>query len=54
MTRIGLLPFGSPSNDYDRSLVEAFRFGLREVGVVEDRDVTVPESLRARATEIVE
>jgi hypothetical protein len=24
-TRIGLLPFGSPSNDYDKSLVEAFR-----------------------------
>jgi putative ABC transport system substrate-binding protein len=27
--RIGLLPFGSPSNAYDLSLVEAFRSGLR-------------------------
>jgi len=40
-TRIGLLPFGSPSNEYDRSLVEAFRLGLREIGVVENRDVTL-------------
>jgi len=39
--RIGLLPFGAPSNDYDRSLVEAFRHGLREVGVVENRDVVL-------------
>src|SRR2546426_167755 len=39
--RIGLLPFGSPSNAYDRSLVEAFRHGLREVGVVENRDVVL-------------
>ena len=39
--RIGLLPFGSPSNTYDRSLVEAFRHGLREVGVVENRDVVL-------------
>jgi putative tryptophan/tyrosine transport system substrate-binding protein len=35
--RIGFLPIGSPSNAYDRSLVEAFRQGLREVGVVENR-----------------
>ena len=35
--RLGVLPFGSPSNPYDRSLVEAFRFGLREVGLVENR-----------------
>ena len=39
--RLGLLPFGSPSNPYDRSLVEAFRFGLREVGLVENRDVVL-------------
>jgi putative ABC transport system substrate-binding protein len=32
--RIGFLPIGSPSNAYDRSLVEAFRHGLREVGVI--------------------
>jgi putative ABC transport system substrate-binding protein len=39
--RIGFLPLGSPSNAYDRSLVEAFRQGLREVGVVEGRDVAL-------------
>jgi hypothetical protein len=32
--RLGLLPFGSPSDAYDRSPVEAFRLGLREVGLV--------------------
>jgi putative tryptophan/tyrosine transport system substrate-binding protein len=31
--RIGFLPIGSPSNSYDRLLVEAFRQGLREVGL---------------------
>jgi putative tryptophan/tyrosine transport system substrate-binding protein len=39
--RIGFLPLGSPSNTYDRSLVEAFRQGLREVGVVENRHVVL-------------
>ncbi len=39
--RIGFLPLGSPSNAYDRSLVEAFRQGLSEVGVVENRDVVL-------------
>jgi ABC-type uncharacterized transport system substrate-binding protein len=39
--RIGFLPIGSPSNAYDRSLVEAFRQGLREVGVVENRHVVL-------------
>jgi putative tryptophan/tyrosine transport system substrate-binding protein len=39
--RIGLLPLGSPSNKYDGSLVEAFRQGLREVGVVENRQVVL-------------
>ena len=34
LVRIGFLPNGSPSNSYDRSLVEAFQRGLREVGVV--------------------
>ena len=38
-TRIGMLPIGSPSNTYDKSLVEAFRQGLRDVGIVETRDV---------------
>jgi putative tryptophan/tyrosine transport system substrate-binding protein len=37
--RIGFLPVGSPSNSYDRSLVEAFRLGLRDLGVVESRHV---------------
>ena len=36
---VGFLPLGSPSSDYDRSLVEAFRQGLREAGVVEGRDL---------------
>ena len=39
--RIGFLPIGSPSNTYDRSLVEAFRQGLREVGVIENRHVVL-------------
>jgi putative ABC transport system substrate-binding protein len=39
--RIGFLPLGSPSNSYDRSLVDAFRQGLREVGLIENRDVTI-------------
>src|SRR6266849_997607 len=37
--RIGFLPIGSPSSAYDRSLVEAFRQGLRDVGLVENRHV---------------
>ena len=39
--RIGFLPIGSPSNSYDQLLVEAFRKGLREVGVVENRHVVL-------------
>jgi putative ABC transport system substrate-binding protein len=39
--RIGFLPIGSPSNPYDRAFVEAFRQGLRDVGLVENRDVTI-------------
>src|SRR5262249_10298464 len=31
-TRIGFLPIGSPSNPFDRVLVEALRQGLRDVG----------------------
>src|SRR5262245_3566735 len=37
LVRIGFLPVGSQSNSYDRSLVEAFRLGLHELGVVENR-----------------
>jgi putative ABC transport system substrate-binding protein len=39
--RIGLLPFGSPSNDYDQSLVEAFRLGLRQAGLIENHDIVL-------------
>jgi len=39
--RIGFLPIGSPSNTYDQSLVDAFRQGLREVGLIENRDIVV-------------
>ena len=37
--RLGFLPLGSPSNAYDRSLVEAFQQGLRGVGLIENRDI---------------
>lgn len=40
-TRIGLLPFGATSNVYDKSLVDAFRSGLRQVGLIEDRDIVL-------------
>jgi putative tryptophan/tyrosine transport system substrate-binding protein len=39
--RLGFLPLGSPSNSYDRSLVEAFQRGLREVGLIENRDIVL-------------
>ena len=39
--RLGFVPLGSPSNSYDRSLIEAFQRGLREVGLVENRDVVL-------------
>lgn len=38
---IGFLPLGSPSNVYDRALVEAFRQGLREAEIVESRDLVL-------------
>jgi putative ABC transport system substrate-binding protein len=38
---VGFLPLGSESNAYDRSLVEAFRKGLREAGFVEGRDIVL-------------
>ncbi|MGC2076168.1 MAG: hypothetical protein WA728_09085 [Xanthobacteraceae bacterium] len=37
--RIGMLPIGSPSNPNDKSLVKAFRQGVRDVGIVETQDV---------------
>jgi putative ABC transport system substrate-binding protein len=39
--RIGVLPLGSPANAYDRLLVDAFRQGLREVGLTEPRHVVL-------------
>jgi ABC-type uncharacterized transport system substrate-binding protein len=39
--RIGILPLGSSQNAYDRSLVEAFRQGLRQAGLIENRDVVL-------------
>jgi putative ABC transport system substrate-binding protein len=39
--RVGLLPIGLSSNPYNQSLVEAFRHGLREVGIVENRHVVL-------------
>ena len=35
------VPLGSPSNAYDRSLVEAFQQGLRQVGLIENRDIVL-------------
>jgi putative tryptophan/tyrosine transport system substrate-binding protein len=37
--RIGMLPLGSPSNSYDQSLVEAFRQGLSQLGLVDGKEV---------------
>jgi putative tryptophan/tyrosine transport system substrate-binding protein len=39
--RLGLLPLGSPDNKYDQSLVEAFRQGCRQIGMVEGRDIVL-------------
>src|SRR5262245_61811823 len=36
--KIGMLPLGSPSSAYDRSLVDAFRQGLSQAGLVDGRD----------------
>jgi putative ABC transport system substrate-binding protein len=38
-TRIGFLPLGSPSNSSDLLLVEAFRKGVRDAGLLEGQDV---------------
>jgi ABC transporter substrate binding protein len=39
--RIGYVPLGLPTNVTDQLFVEAFRKGLRDVGLVENRDVTI-------------
>ena len=39
--RIGYVPLGLPSNATDQSYVEAFRKGLLDVGLIENRDVTI-------------
>jgi putative tryptophan/tyrosine transport system substrate-binding protein len=39
--RLAFIPLGSPSNRYDRSLVEAFQRGLRRVGLIENQDVAL-------------
>jgi len=39
--RIGFLPQGLASNSYDQSLVEALRQGMRKVGLIENRNVTI-------------
>lgn len=38
---VGFLPLGSPNDAYDVSLVRAFRDGLREAGVLENRDLAL-------------
>jgi putative ABC transport system substrate-binding protein len=39
--RVGLLPVGQASNAYSQLLVEAFRKGLREAGIIENRDIVL-------------
>lgn len=39
--RIGFFPLGSPTNQYDESLVDAFQTGLRQIGLVEKRDIVL-------------
>jgi putative tryptophan/tyrosine transport system substrate-binding protein len=39
--RIGFLPIGSPSNSYDLSLVDAFRQGLSQAGLLENQHVAI-------------
>jgi putative ABC transport system substrate-binding protein len=45
---IGMLPLGSPASAYDQSLVEAFRAGLRDAGLVENRHVALEVAWIAR------
>ena len=46
--RIGILPLGSPASAYDQSLVDAFRAGLRDIGLVESRHVALEVAWIAR------
>jgi putative ABC transport system substrate-binding protein len=46
------MPLGSPSNPYDQSLVEAFRRGLRESGLVENRQVILDVAWISAESEI--
>jgi putative tryptophan/tyrosine transport system substrate-binding protein len=39
--QIGYVALGSRSNTYDQLFVEAFRQGLRDVGLIENRDITI-------------
>jgi putative ABC transport system substrate-binding protein len=39
--QIGYVALGSPTNTYDQLFVEAFRQGLRDVGLIENRDITI-------------
>src|SRR5262249_22018803 len=39
--RLGFVPIGSPENAYDLSLVEAFRKGLRQVGLIENQNIVL-------------
>jgi putative tryptophan/tyrosine transport system substrate-binding protein len=39
--RLGFVPIGSPANAYDVSLVDAFRQGLRKVGLIENQNVVL-------------
>jgi ABC-type uncharacterized transport system substrate-binding protein len=39
--RLAFFPLGSPSNPYDRLLVEAFQKGLRRVGLIEHKDIVL-------------
>jgi putative ABC transport system substrate-binding protein len=41
LPRVGVLPLGLSSNAYNQMLVEAFRRGLREVGIIENRHVVL-------------
>ena len=41
LARIGMLPLGSPSSAYDQSLVEAFRQGLSQVGLIENKNIAL-------------
>jgi putative ABC transport system substrate-binding protein len=41
LTRIGFLPFGSSSSSPDLMLVEAFREGLRDAGLIEGRHIVL-------------